>query len=261
MACSIVAKKLGIKVPHVEAGQRSRDMSMPEEIKRIVTDSIFDLFFVTEKSAIENLLKEGKPEKNIFFVGHVMIDNLFYQLNKLEERQIKPYFIQLKQRLNKYTFLTLHRPSNVDKKDKLAKILDVLSRLQVPIIFPIHPRTKKRLEEFDLKLPENIISFQPLSFSDSLFLWKDALCVLTDSGGLQEETTALGIPRLTLRENTERPITVEIGSNTIIGEYLEKLPRLVKDIEEGRYKKGKIPDKWDGKASKRIIEVLAKFLN
>ena len=190
-----------------------------------------------------------------------MIDNLFYQLNKLEERQIKPYFIQLKQRLNKYTFLTLHRPSNVDKKDKLAKILDVLSRLHVPIIFPIHPRTKKRLEEFDLKLPENIISFQPLSFSDSLFLWKDALCVLTDSGGLQEETTALGIPCLTLRENTERPITVEIGSNTIIGGDLEKLPRLVKDIEEGRYKKGKIPDKWDGKASKRIIEVLAKFLN
>ncbi|GAB6163794.1 UDP-N-acetylglucosamine 2-epimerase (non-hydrolyzing) [Desulfothermus naphthae] len=261
LACSIVAKKLGIKVAHVEAGLRSRDMSMPEEINRIVTDSISDLFFVTEKSAIENLLKEGKPEKNIFFVGHVMIDNLFYQLNKLEERQIKPYFIQLKQRLNKYTFLTLHRPSNVDKKDKLAKILDVLSRLHVPIIFPIHPRTKKRLEEFDLKLPENIISFQPLSFSDSLFLWKDALCVLTDSGGLQEETTALGIPCLTLRENTERPITVEIGSNTIIGEYLEKLPRLVKDIEEGRYKKGKIPDKWDGKASKRIIEVLAKFLN
>ena len=261
LACSIVAKKLGIKVAHVEAGLRSRDMSMPEEINRIVTDSISDLFFVTERSAIENLLKEGKPEKNIFFVGHVMIDNLFYQLNKLEERQIKPYFIQLKQRLNKYTFLTLHRPSNVDKKDKLAKILDVLSRLHVPIIFPIHPRTKKRLEEFGLKLPENIIPLQPLSFSESLFLWKDALCVLTDSGGLQEETTALGIPCLTLRENTERPITVEIGSNTIIGEDLEKLPRLVKDIEEGRYKKGKIPDKWDGKASKRIIEVLAKFLN
>ena len=184
---------------------RSRDMSMPEEINRIVT----------ERSAIE--------------------------------------------RLNKYAFLTLHRPSNVDTKDKLAKILDVLSKLQMPIIFPIHPRTKKRLEEFGLKLPENIIPLQPLSFSESLFLWKDALCVLTDSGGLQEETTALSVPCLTLRDNTERPITVEIGTNTIIGDELEKLLELVKDIEEGRYKKGKIPEKWDGKAAERIVEVLRGF--
>ena len=256
LACAIVAKKLGIKVAHVEAGLRSRDMSMPEEINRIVTDSISDLFFVTERSAVENLLKEGKSKENIFFVGHVMIDNLFYQLNKLNKLQIKPYLIELKQRLNKYAFLTLHRPSNVDIKDKLAKILDVLSRLQVLIIFPIHPRTKKRLKEFDLKLPENIISLQPLSFSESLFLWKDSLCVLTDSGGLQEETTALGVPCLTLRNNTERPITVEIGTNTIIGEGLEKLPSLIKNIEEGRYKKGKIPEKWDGRAAERIVEVL-----
>ena len=260
VACSIVAKKLGIKVAHVEAGLRSRDMSMPEEINRIVTDSISDLFFVTERSAIENLLKEGKPKESIFFVGHVMIDNLFYQLNKLKEIKINPYLGELKQRLNKYAFLTLHRPSNVDKKDKLANILDILGKLQVPIIFPIHPRTKKRLEEFGLKLPENIISLQPLSFSDALFLWKDALCVLTDSGGLQEETTALRVPCLTLRNNTERPITVEIGTNTIIGDELEKLPGLVKDIEEGRYKKGKIPEKWDGKAAERIVEVIQRFI-
>ncbi len=260
LACSIVAKKSGIKVAHVEAGLRSGDMSMPEEINRIVTDSISDLFFVTEKSGINNLLKEGKSEEQIFFVGHVMIDNLFHQLRKLEQDTNNYTTKKLKQNLKKYLFLTLHRPSNVDKKEKLEKILNILGRLQLPIVFPIHPRTKKRLKEFDIKLPSNIIPLQPLSFSESLFLWKDSLCVLTDSGGLQEETTALLVPCITLRNNTERPVTVEQGTNTVIEDNLEDLPKLVKTIVQGKYKKGKIPEKWDGNSAKRIVEILEKFL-
>ncbi len=261
LACSIVAKKLGIKVAHVEAGLRSKDMTMPEEINRIVTDSISDLFFVTEKSGVENLLKEGKSKDKIFFVGHVMIDNLFFQLNKLKEKEKDFFTKKLKEKLDKYIFLTLHRPSNVDNKEKLEKILNVLSKIPYPIIFPIHPRTKKRLEEFKIKLPKNIIPLNPLSFSESLFLWKDSLCVLTDSGGLQEETTALSVPCFTLRENTERPITVEEGTNTVVGKDFNRLLKLVEEVEKGSYKKGKIPKMWDGRASERIVKILAKEIS
>ncbi len=256
LACSITAKKLNIKVAHIEAGLRSGDMSMPEEINRIVTDSISDYLFVTEKRGIENLRREGKDETQIFFVGHVMIDNLMHKLGSLNGSSFDT--TSLKHKLSKYLFLTLHRPSNVDNYEVFERILVGLNEVaeEIPIIFPIHHRTRERLDHFGLKPSDNIILLKPLSFSESLYLWKDAKAVLTDSGGLQEETTALGIPCLTLRENTERPVTVEIGTNTLVGTDMENLKRNVSDILQGRYKKGQIPELWDGKASERIIQIL-----
>jgi len=260
LACSITAKKLNIKIAHVEAGLRSGDMTMPEEINRIVTDSISDYLFVTERKGIENLRKEGRMNDNIFFVGHVMIDNLFYQLDRLNGASYKT--ATLKDKLVQYLFLTLHRPSNVDNNQVLKRIIYGLNEIaeEIPIIFPIHPRTKDRLNCFGLDLSDEIILLNPLSFSESLYLWKDAIAVLTDSGGLQEETTALGIPCLTIRENTERPITIEIGTNTLVGSDMEKLKKSITDILQGQYKKGQIPEKWDGKASKRIVQILESIL-
>ncbi|MBW1673563.1 MAG: UDP-N-acetylglucosamine 2-epimerase (non-hydrolyzing) [Deltaproteobacteria bacterium] len=260
LACSIVAKKLMIDVAHVEAGLRSFDITMPEEINRIVTDSISDYLFVTEKSAIENLLREGRPESIIHFVGHVMIDNLLYQNEKLEREDLSRFSTyKLKQELEEYVFLTLHRPSNVDSRKTLSGIAGALNELSIetPILFTVHPRTNKMLDAFDIKLNERIILLPPLGFRESLFLWKDAVMVMTDSGGLQEETTALGVPCLTLRENTERPITVEIGTNTLAGNKKEDILRFYRDtINNG--KQGTIPPKWDGKAAERIVDILAE---
>jgi UDP-N-acetylglucosamine 2-epimerase (non-hydrolysing) len=258
IACSITAKKLHINVAHIEAGLRSGDMTMPEEVNRIVTDSISDFLFVTEKSGLENLKREGIPEEKVFFVGHVMIDNLFNQLNSLNESVYETTSLKLK--LGKYLFLTLHRPSNVDDNVVLKKIIDGLNEISeyIPIVFPVHPRTKKRIEHCGFCLSDNIKVLKPLSFRESLYLWKDAVAVLTDSGGLQEETTALGVPCVTLRENTERPITVEIGTNTIVGTDLVKLKETVSNISKGLYKEGSIPEKWDGQAAQRIIQVLCK---
>lgn len=256
LACSITGKKAQIPVAHVEAGLRSYDLTMPEEINRIVTDSLTDYFFVTETAAIENLKKEGKPDNKIFFVGHVMIDNLFYQLERLNTISFET--AKLKKQLGQYLFLTLHRPSNVDDYKTLKKILDGLNEIaeSIAFVFPIHPRTKERLEEFNLKMSDNIKTLKPLSFSESLYLWKDAAAVLTDSGGLQEETTALGVPCLTLRNNTERPITIEIGTNTLVSTDTEKMKKLLSDILNNQYKKGQIPEKWDGHAAKRIVQII-----
>jgi len=198
LACSVVAKKLLIDVGHVEAGLRSFDLTMPEEINRIVTDSISDYFFVTEKSAVKNLLKEGKPKERIHFVGNVMIDNLLYQLKRLDRGKISNFHTyDLKRKLNQYIFLTLHRPSNVDSRETLAEIVEALNEIsvEIPIVFPVHPRTKKMLDTFNIKLSDSITLLEPLGFKKSLYLWKDAVMVMTDSGGLQEETTALGVPR------------------------------------------------------------------
>jgi len=198
LACSVVAKKLLIDVGHVEAGLRSFDLTMPEEINRIVTDSISDYFFVTEKSAVKNLLKEGKPKERIHFVGNVMIDNLFHQLKCLNsENPTKFPTYELKRALDDYIFLTLHRPSNVDSRETLAEIVEALNEIsvEIPIVFPVHPRTKKMLDTFNIKLSDSITLLEPLGFKKSLYLWKDAVMVMTDSGGLQEETTALGVPR------------------------------------------------------------------
>ena len=259
LSCSITAKKLIIPVAHVEAGLRSRDMAMPEEINRIVTDSIADYFFVTEKTGVENLIKEGKPREDIFFVGHVMIDNLLYQLQRLDQMDKGALSSSsIKNRFARYGAVTLHRPSNVDDKKTLERIVRALSSLSLdlPLIFPIHPRTQNNLEKFNIPLGGSILATKPLSYMDFLNLWKDAKVVLTDSGGIQEETTALGIPCLTLRENTERPVTVSEGTNTVVGSSPSRIIEEANKILEGKSKKGKRPELWDGKASERIVAIL-----
>ena len=262
LACSIVAKKLGIEVAHIEAGLRSFDITMPEEINRIITDSITDYFFITEPSGYENLLKEGKARNGLFFVGNVMIDSLFYGLKKLEKMELATFktnrFIS---NLKEYACLTLHRPSNVDDKKTLSTLMGYLGKVskKVPLIFPIHPRTKKNLKKFGINLAKNIIFVPPLSYLEFLNLWKGSQMVLTDSGGLQEETTALGIPCLTLRENTERPITVSEGTNIVIGRNYDRLLCEVDNILKGKSKKGTVPKFWDGKASCRIVKILKRI--
>ena len=256
LACAIVAKKIGIEVAHIEAGLRSGDMTMPEEINRIVTDSITDYHFVTEKSGVDNLLGEGKPEQNIFFVGHVMIDNLFHQVEKLEtaERESLGLSEELKRKYPEYGVITLHRPSNVDNKDVLAGLVEALNEISqhIPLIFPVHPRTKKNLETFGISLSENIIGTEALPYKQFLNLFKDAKVVLTDSGGVQEETTALGIPCLTLRENTERPVTITEGTNVLAGTSKELILEEFHNLLRNRKKNGSRPVLWDGKASERI---------
>ncbi len=278
LACSIVAKKLLIKVAHVEAGLRSFDFTMPEEINRIVTDSISDYFFVTEKSGIDNLLKEGKPKERIHFAGHVMIDNLFYQAERLKSEDLAQFSTyKLKKGVGDYLFLTLHRPSNVDSQETLGEIADALNEIstEIPILFTVHPRTKKMLDTFNIELAQSvklkaqskkenysinldkrIFLLEPLGFRESLFLWKDAIMVMTDSGGLQEETTALGVPCITLRDNTERPITVDIGTNTLAGNKKADILRCFWKIMKNGKTKAAIPSKWDGRAAERIVEVL-----
>jgi UDP-N-acetylglucosamine 2-epimerase (non-hydrolysing) len=258
LACSIVAKKMGIKVAHIEAGLRSFDMSMPEEINRIVTDSIADLFFVTEESGVHNLAREGKPAEKIHFVGNVMIDNLFHQLEKLRnENSVRFATHPLKERSCPYVFLTLHRPSNVDDRNTFEGIAWALNEIagERPILFPVHPRTKKMMAKFGIQLSDRIHKLAPLGFRESLFLWKDAEMVLTDSGGLQEETTALGIPCVTIRKNTERPITITMGSNILGGTHPEAILKAYRAARQ-KGRSGTAPPCWDGKAAKRIWNVL-----
>lgn len=259
LACSVVAKKMLIEVAHVEAGLRSFDLTMPEEINRMVTDSISDYFFVTEESGVNNLLKEGNPPDTIYFVGHVMIDNLFYQIRQLETYdciQFPTY--NLKEKCNGYIFLTLHRPSNVDSRETFEGIASALNRIaeEKPILFPVHPRTKKMMEQFGIKLSLNIELLPPLGFKESLYLWKDAALVMTDSGGLQEETTAMGVPCVTIRKNTERPVTIKIGTNILAGTEKESILNAYRKSIERRGKKYGVPPKWDGKTAERIWKIL-----
>ncbi len=262
MACAITAKKLGIKVAHVEAGLRSRDMSMPEEINRLCTDVLCDYLFTTDLIANENLRSEGIPEEKIFFVGNVMIDTLMKhkkaaaKLDLADRLELEP---------GKFATLTLHRPSNVDDKDTLGGILEALSQIakELPIVFPIHPRTRKMADLFGLshyfsdgEKAEGIWTTSPLGYLDFLHLNMHAKMVLTDSGGLQEETTVLGIPCITLRENTERPITCEIGTNVIVGNKPDSILAAAEKILNGTRPKGKTPEKWDGKTAERIVECL-----
>ncbi len=259
LACSVVAKKLLISVAHVEAGLRSFDLTMPEEINRMVTDSISDYFFVTENSAQENLLAEGKPNHKIHFTGNVMIDNLLYQAKSLENADPKNFqTFQLKQQHQDYVFLTLHRPSNVDTRAGFEEIAEALNCVasERAIFFPVHPRTRKMVERFDIKFSNNIFLLPPLGFKEALFLWKDATLVMTDSGGLQEETTGLGLPCVTLRENTERPITTEMGTNILAGTRKESILDSYRKalLKEGRTQS--VPPKWDGMASQRIWQTI-----
>ncbi len=264
LACSIVAKKLHIPVAHVEAGLRSGDLRMPEEINRLVTDSISDWFFVTEPAGVANLLREGKAQDQVFFVGHVMVDNLFYQRDRLAAADKGGFESEaLKARLGRYGVVTMHRPSNVDDRETLAGIAAALREIagRLPLVFPVHPRTRGNLERFGLDLGPGVTLTKPLSYMDFLNLWKDASLILTDSGGLQEETTALGIACVTLRENTERPVTVDEGTNTVVGVDPSKILAAADAVLAGRGKTGRSPQFWDGHAAERIVATLATRLS
>jgi UDP-N-acetylglucosamine 2-epimerase (non-hydrolysing) len=262
MACSITAKKLGIKVAHVEAGLRSRDMSMPEEINRLCTDVLCDYLFTTDHFADENLRDEGVPEEKIHFVGNVMIDTLVKHRAMAEGLSIaRDWGLGA----GEFATMTLHRPGNVDDPQILEGLLKVLSKIseELPIIFPIHPRTKKMAEQFGVmhylnfgERIEGIWCTEPLGYLDLLHLNMNARLVLTDSGGLQEETTVLGVPCVTIRPNTERPITCTEGTNILVGNDPQKVLDAANAILHGPVLTGRIPEKWDGRAAERIVEVL-----
>ncbi len=252
LACSVTAKKLHIRVAHVEAGLRSGDTRMPEEINRMVTDAISDLLFVTETSGLENLTREGHPESRVFLVGNVMIDTLHYMMEKAGP--VEPA-------VERYVVVTIHRPSNVDEPAKLRGLLEVLGEISetLPVVFPMHPRTRGRIEEFRLETlldKPGLRVGPPLRYPDFLALWRHAALVVTDSGGIQEETTALGVPCLTIRENTERPITVEQGTNILVGTEPDAIRREFNRFAAGLVKSGTVPELWDGKAARRILEIL-----
>lgn len=261
IACSLVAVKQGVKVAHVEAGLRSFDRTMPEEINRLLTDQISDFLFITEKSGEENLLNEGIEKSKIHFVGNVMIDSLMRHLEKARSSKILTDFDL---QSGGYVTLTLHRPSNVDSKQQFLRILNALREIQkqIPIVFPIHPRSRNRLNEFgfehNLKEMPGLLVTEPLGYLDFLRLLADSKFVLTDSGGIQEETTVLRVPCLTLRNNTERPVTVTQGTNLVIGNNEEAIIEESKKILNGKGKEGRRPDLWDGKAAERIVKILSE---
>ncbi|MFP4474794.1 MAG: non-hydrolyzing UDP-N-acetylglucosamine 2-epimerase [Desulfatibacillaceae bacterium] len=259
LACTVAAKKLGIRVAHVEAGLRSRDMTMPEEINRMVTDSISDMLFATEKSGVDNLLAEGKPHDRVHLVGNIMVDNLLYQKEKLDNGNGREFAsTKLRGKLDGYWFMTLHRPSNVDARDTLDGIVGAVNQLAetLPVVFAVHPRTRASIGKFGTRLSANVHTLPPLGFTEALFWWRDARCVLTDSGGLQEETTALGVPCVTIRENTERPVTVELGTNVLAGVLTDGILAAV-DRSIAKARNGaRIPPMWDGQSSRRIWDVI-----
>jgi UDP-N-acetylglucosamine 2-epimerase (non-hydrolysing) len=278
IACTLVAAKLGIPAAHVEAGLRSYDRTMPEEINRVLTDQLSDYLFTTCEDAAHNLRKEGIPEERIFFVGNVMIDTLLSHIEKAKSSDILER-LGLREEgggVVRYASLTLHRPSNVDDPEILKGILGVLKDLaeEIPIVFPVHPRTLQRIKSSRLekmitisdtenmremgKAGSGVLAIPPLGYLDFLCLMSNSTIVLTDSGGIQEETTILGIPCLTLRKNTERPITVKEGTNTVVGNDPEMIREHVLRILKRRDQKSNMPKYWDGKASERIIKVLVE---
>lgn len=254
MACAIVAKKMNIKVAHVEAGIRSGDMTMPEEINRIVTDSITDYFFTTSEIANTNLQNQGIKKDKIFFVGNTMIDTLLRNKSRFKKPEIWQT-ANLKEQ--EYFIITLHRPANVDQLENLESLLLEIIRVSkgLPIIFPVHPRTAQKLKDISFKCT-NLFFIEPLSYLEFNFLVQNAKAVITDSGGITEETTVLGIPCLTLRDSTERPETCTIGTNELLGTNPKALSPAVEKIFNNLWKKGGIPLLWDGKAANRIIEKL-----
>jgi UDP-N-acetylglucosamine 2-epimerase (non-hydrolysing) len=259
MACTITAKKLGIMVAHVEAGLRSRDMNMPEEINRLCTDVLCDYLFTTDRFANNNLRAEGVAEEKIVFVGNVMIDTLMKHLKMAAGLDVVG---KMGLTPGKYATLTMHRPSNVDDRASLEGILGALEKISgdLPIVFPIHPRTRKMAEQFGLnhyfangEEVKGIWLTEPLGYLEFLHLNMHAKMALTDSGGLQEETTVLGVPCITMRHNTERPITCEVGTNVIVGNDPEKILSAARRVMSGEWRRGEIPEKWDGRAAERIV--------
>jgi UDP-N-acetylglucosamine 2-epimerase (non-hydrolysing) len=259
MAATLVASKMNVRIAHVEAGLRSRDRAMPEEINRVVTDALANLLLTPSRDADQNLLGEGIAPEKIRFVGNVMIDTLYRNLERarsskaLERLGVEP---------GAFAVMTLHRPSNVDDRATLTGIFDALETIQqrLPLVFPVHPRTRARIEEFGLsgivKHQPNLIFTEPLSYLDFLKLYSNSRLVLTDSGGVQEETTVLGIPCLTLRQNTERPVTVTEGTNRIVGNDPEVIRREAMAALDQHQKRGRVPELWDGHAAIRIVDAI-----
>jgi UDP-N-acetylglucosamine 2-epimerase (non-hydrolysing) len=267
LACALVAVKKGVPVIHVEAGLRSFDRTMPEEINRVLTDQISDILFTTEKSARDNLIREGIAASSIHFVGNVMIDTLRHSLGRsvpaaatFGRHNAPAAWAQ-----SGYAVLTMHRASNVDDPATLRALLDTVAEAsqRLPVVFPLHPRTRARIEQAGLGATlhtPSLVALPPLDYLEMLGLMRTAKLVLTDSGGIQEETTALGIPCITLRENTERPITADEGTNTVVGLDHARILSVVDDVLHSGGKAGRIPELWDGKASQRIVAVLQDWL-
>lgn len=260
LAAALAAAKLGIPIAHVEAGLRSRDWTMPEEINRVLTDQLADLLLVPSWDAARNLTAEGIPEDRIAFAGNVMIDSLYAALSRRTD-----VLSRLGLRPRGYAVATLHRPSNVDTFEAMSATIDALSTIaaHLPLVFPVHPRTVARAEALDLtarfRAVGGLLPIEPLGYDDFVTLMSDARLVATDSGGIQEETTVLGIPCLTLRESTERPITITEGTNTLVGLDVERIDQEVDAILAGRARRGRIPEGWDGKAGERVAESITQF--
>lgn len=262
-AAALTGNKMGIKVAHLESGLRSDDRTMPEEINRLLTDEISDFFFVTEQSGLDHLKEQGVADEKVYFVGNTMIDSLVEfeaQVQKsriLEEYKLKP---------GGYVLMTMHRPSNVDEKEGLQTLIAIIKSItaQLKLVFPIHPRTIAKLKQFglwkDIENLEGLIFSEPLDYFSFQKLTADCRFVVTDSGGIQEETTFRQIPCLTLRNNTERPSTVSIGSNVLVSYTIHDVEFYIRQIMDGSFKKGKIPPKWDGKSTERILEILNREL-
>jgi len=265
IACGLVAVKLGVKLVHVEAGLRSFDRSMPEEINRLLTDAISDLLFCTEQSGVDNLRREGVADEKVFLVGNVMIDTLLRNRDKAEASSI---LADLHLAAGGYAVLTLHRPSNVDDPAVFGRLLDALEVVQrdMPVVFPVHPRTRNNLAATGsplgprVKAMGNLRLIDPAGYLDFLKLMASARIVLTDSGGIQEETTILQVPCLTLRENTERPVTAEVGSNRVVGTDPETIIAAYRDVLAGRCRTPQTPPLWDGRAAERIAAILVERL-
>jgi UDP-N-acetylglucosamine 2-epimerase (non-hydrolysing) len=261
-ACSLVAKKLQVPVAHVEAGLRSYDRSMPEEINRLVTDAISDLFFTSEKSGSENLLREGAVPERVHHVGNVMIDSLVANLDKAAASSI---LNNLNLQQGNYILVTLHRPANVDDEAVLSRLVKMFVRIskEKTMVLPLHPRTLARLQQYDLLADlqnrEGIEILEPLGYLDFLALQSQALGLLTDSGGVQEESTFLGLPCITMRENTERPSTVELGTNVVAGRNVAYIEKLLAKMIAGEWKEHRVPPLWDGHAAERIVKILLEY--
>ena len=252
-AAALVCAKLGIRIGHVEAGLRSFDRTMPEEINRLVTDQLSDMLFTPSEDGDQNLEKEGIAKEKIFLIGNVMIDTLVRLLPLAEK-------VSLDELPQEYALVTLHRPSNVDEPASLRKLIEALAKIssRIAVVFPVHPRTRQRIKDVAVNLPasDKLLLLEPKPYIDFLALQRRATAVITDSGGIQEETTYLGIPCITVRENTERPVTVSEGTNVLVGRDLERLRSELEKILDGKRKPHRIPALWDGKASERIAKII-----
>ncbi|CAN5268770.1 UDP-N-acetylglucosamine 2-epimerase (non-hydrolyzing) [soil metagenome] len=263
LAAAITANKMGIKIAHVESGLRSFDRSMPEEHNRLLTDELADIHFVTEQAGLDNLAKEGKNRAGVFFVGNTMIDTMVAFSEKISN---SPVLKNLNVEVKKYVLMTMHRPGNVDSKAGLEKLLELIIEIskKYKVVFPIHPRTVKNIQSAGLEATfrnnEQLIITEPLDYFSFQKLIQQSALIITDSGGIQEESTFLQVPCLTLRPNTERPVTITTGSNELVEFDVDKILEKINLIETGKFKKGTIPELWDGRATERMFEVINKII-